>query len=127
MTDKKPEPPDLRQMFATLPTSCTPAFAHEEPGKPGSETDPLTGAPYPSKISMGFVFTETSFGFGEIVIVQTEEGTFIDGETMSREHIKRLLGVLVDSAILDSENDPERHKLYDKVMGRKCGEEPYEK
>lgn len=66
-------------------------------------------------------FSQQGFGFGEIAIRQTNTGgAYIDGERMSRDRIKAYLAALVDSAILDSDTDPGKHRAYNEAMGRSC-------
>lgn len=75
----------------------------------------------PERVSLVLAFSESGFGFGEIAIVQTVDGVFLDAEYMSVERVKRYLSALIDKAITDTDKDPERHALYNKVMGRSCG------
>ena len=77
--------------------------------------------PPPNRVAVGLQFSEKGFGFGELLFVQTPEGLCLDAETMRPEHVKRYLGALVDSAILDSDLDPERHAKYNEIRGRGCG------
>lgn len=70
-----------------------------------------------------FSYSEPGYGFGEFSLRQTEEGLFLDTEISGPERVKKYLEWLVDNAILDTDQDPERHLLYNKVMGRSCGEE----
>lgn len=74
----------MLEMFKDLPTTCVVDFAkYNEDGS--------------SVVILGF--TEQGFGFGQITILTDKDGnTEIDSETMSRDHVKRLLGVLVDKA-----------------------------
>lgn len=72
-------------MFADLPTTCVVDFCKVK--EDGSSVVVLA-------------FTEQNFGFGQIAILTDKEGkTVIQSETMSREHVKRLLGTLVDNAV----------------------------
>lgn len=66
-------------------------------------------------------FSEKGFGFGEIAFYQTSDGLFLDTECMSKERVMHFLKKLVDSAILDTDNDPDRHLRYNEVRGRRCG------
>lgn len=78
------------------------------------------GRPAERVVAM-FQFSEKGFGFGEITIIQTAEGCFLDTEHMSRETVKRFLGMLIDGAISDTDTEPEKHLLYNRVAGRSCG------
>lgn len=67
-------------------------------------------------------FAESGFGFGEVTIVQTPAGLFMDGEYMDDDRIKKYLCKLVDNSVREYDKDPERHALYNREMGRSCGE-----
>ena len=67
-------------------------------------------------------FSEKGFGFGEIALKQTQKGLFLDTECMSLERVKYFVNSLLDKAITDVEQDPERHKLYNEVMQTQCGD-----
>ena len=82
----------------------------------------LTHARSGGKIVVVFGFSEPGFGFGEVTLVQTPEGLFMDGEHMSSERIKRYLCKLVDKAVRELDKDPARHALYNKNMGRSCSD-----
>jgi len=59
---------------------------------------------------------------GEVCLKQTPEGLFLDTECMSLDRVKRYLALLLDQAITDNDQTPEKHQLYNRVMGRQCGE-----
>jgi hypothetical protein len=84
----------------------------------GSDEDPSV---LPDCVVATFNFSESGFGFGEITFVQTPRGLFLDTEHMSVERVKRYLSALVDSAVLDTDLEPERHSLYNRAMRRRCG------
>lgn len=75
----------------------------------------------PLRASVGFVFSQKGFGFGEIYILQTQDGVFIDSELMGREGVKHFLGALIDAAILDTDTDPDKHEAYRKATKSSCG------
>ena len=75
----------------------------------------------PDKVVAVVHFSERGFGFGEISIRQTPEGCFVDTECMGREQVKKYLCALVDGAVVDTDEDPEKHRLYNRVAGRRCG------
>jgi hypothetical protein len=75
----------------------------------------------PEKVVFVLQFSESGFGFGEVTIMQTAQGVFVNTECMSLDRVKKYLAALVDSAITDNEQDPEKHALYSEVMGRGCG------
>jgi hypothetical protein len=78
---------------------------------------------YPEKSVAVFAFSEKGYGFGEITMACDSEGQmYIDTEASSPETVKRILARIVDSAILDRETDPERHKKFNTFMGRICSE-----
>jgi hypothetical protein len=72
-------------------------------------------------VSLCLNFCEQGFGFGEIVIVQTPEGVFVDGEQMNLKRVRRYVSMLLDGAIADTDKDAEKHALYNRVMRRSCG------
>lgn len=76
----------------------------------------------PEEIVVMFQFSEKGFGFGNVTIKQTPAGVFIDTECMSLDRVKKYLALFVDSAITDNDQDPEKHALFNRTMGRSCGE-----
>jgi hypothetical protein len=72
------------------------------------------------KVTIIFSFFEEGFGFGEIAIKQTSDGLFIDTERMSLDRVKKYLTLLLDSAILDTDDDPIKHAKFNAAMGRRC-------
>jgi hypothetical protein len=116
MTDRTVDSSELDALMAQFPTSVRLAYGHAD-GGPTAE-DP--GKEAERAVAM-FQFSEKGFGFGEITIVQTPEGCFLDTEHMSRETVKRFLGMLIDGAIADTDTEPEKHLLYNRVAGRTCG------
>jgi hypothetical protein len=77
--------------------------------------------PLPEMVMFVLQFSESGFGFGEVAIKQTAQGVFVDTECMGVDRVKKYLAALVDSAITDHDQDPEKHALYNEVMGRGCG------
>jgi hypothetical protein len=67
-------------------------------------------------------FSERGFGFGQIAIRKHPKGVFVDTECMSLDRVKRYLASLLDGAVLDTDDEASKHKLYNEVMGRRCGE-----
>lgn len=83
----------------------------------------VAGCPIPKRIVITISFGETGFGFGEIAIIQDEAGqVFLDTESMSKKTVLHLLGRLIEGAIDDRDEDPERHRKYNEVMQRTCGD-----
>lgn len=77
----------------------------------------------PDKVYACINFSEKGFGFGEIGIFTDKEGqTYIDSECMSREAVLHFLTKLVEDAILDTDEDPEKHAKYVKFIKQTCGE-----
>ena len=74
-----------------------------------------------SEVTVVLQFSERGFGFGEVAIRKTPKGVFVDTECMSLERVKKYLSMLVDNAVLDTDEDPAKHLLYNEVMGRRCG------
>ncbi len=109
----------LTELFRNLPWQVSLETAyHKESG----ETEPETGRPIIEEATACFSFSEPGFGFGEFAIVQRGNEVFIDAETMSKERVMKYLERLIDNAILDTDDDPMRHKRYNEVMKRTCGE-----
>lgn len=67
-------------------------------------------------------FSEKGFGFGEVTIVQTPEGVFLDTERMGVARCIRYFEMLLSSAVTDGDMDPEKHALYNREMGRTCAD-----
>ena len=74
----------------------------------------------PDEVVMVLSFCEKGFGFGEIAIKQTPSGVFVDTEMTSLNRVKKYFEQLLDKAILDTNDDPEAHKRFNEVMGRRC-------
>lgn len=104
---------DLQGAMDVLPTTVSLTYGNATGGKkPYDQHDEVIAV---------LSFSETGFGFGEVAIKQTRAGVFIDTECMDMERIKRYFGMLLDSAITDTEEDPRLHALYNSEMGRRCG------
>ncbi len=107
---------ELKSLLSQFPTSVRLAWGRAEGGptaeEPGKEA---------TKAVAVFEFSEKGFGFGQITFIQTVEGCFLDTEHMSRETVKRFLGLLIDGAVTDTDAEPEKHLLYNRVAGRRCG------
>jgi ribosomal protein L7/L12 len=86
------------------------------------ETDENTGLPVPKRIGVTVSFAEQGYGFGEMLIVQQGGKTFIDSENTEPEHVKQILGRLVDGAIFDWDDEPEKHRAWSEAIGRSCGQ-----
>lgn len=88
---------------------------------PGGALDE-DGMPKPEYVCTVLSFSRKGFGFGEVTILADDKGqTYIDTESMKRETVKAILGQLVDGAITDWDQDPERHKRYNKIRRSYCG------
>jgi hypothetical protein len=114
---------DMAQDFQTivdkLPTSVKLTYARAEWHEDSREDDPEAS---PKKVVVVLSFSEKGFGFGEVAIIQTDEGVFIDTEHMTMERVKWYFNALLDQGITDMDMDPERHALYNKVNRRTCGD-----
>jgi hypothetical protein len=108
MTESK-----FETILSKVPSHVSLDHAFTESGD--GEDDP------PKRVSIILQFSESGFGFGEIVIIQTPAGVFIDTERTSLDRVKRYMNALLDSAILDTDQDPERHALFNKERGQWCG------
>jgi hypothetical protein len=109
----------LEQVMECLPTQVSLSYGSCVAGEPKEGQHPLEVPP--KRVTVVFQFSEKGFGFGEIAIVQTPQGVFVDTECMNPDRVKKYLASLVDSATHDTEQDPEKHALYNQVMGRSCG------
>jgi len=76
---------------------------------------------YYPEVTIVLSFSEKGFGFGEVTIKKHPKGVCVDTERMSLERVKKYLSSLVDGAVLDTDDDPDKHRLYNEVMGRRCG------
>lgn len=103
----------MKEILARLPTKVSLGYASSEPGEPIDEAPP-------KKVVVVLQFSEKGFGFGEVTIQQTPEGVFLDTECMSLDRVKGYFNALLDAAITDRDDDPERHALYNRVTGRSC-------
>lgn len=110
---------DLHEVLKGLPTRVRLTYAACKQGLHEGGTDP--GGPEVEEVVLVLEFSESGFGFGEITIVQTQDGVFVDTECMSLERVKKYLGALVDSAVTDNDQDPVKHARYNEVMRRGCG------
>lgn len=109
----------LKELMDKMPTAVSLGYARSEPSAEPSEEDPC---PPPKEVVVVLSFSEKGFGFGEVTVVQTAEGVFLDTECMSLERVKRYFAALLDQAITDGDEDPEKHRLYNRVMQRTCGD-----
>lgn len=104
----------LEAVFSSLPEDVKLIWAHTK----GVDPELMKTA---DEIVVGIHFSDPGYGFGEITIMQTKEGVFIDTELMSIERVKGYVCALIDRAISDNEMHPAKHALYNRVMGRSCG------
>lgn len=79
------------------------------------------GHPIPERIEVVFSFDEPYIMFGEIRFVQIKDQAYVDTEYLSLDRVAKFLQSFIDSAITDTDQDPVRHKKYNKVMSRSCG------
>jgi hypothetical protein len=109
----------LKEIMAGIPTKVTLSYGSHKAGAPQEGLHPLEIPP--EEVVVVFQFSETGFGFGEITIVQTQKGVFVDTECMGREKVQQYLSAFLASAILDTDVDPEKHALYNEERGSRCG------
>ena len=105
---------DFDRLFDDITTSVRIDFAQSTPSPDGDELSPCRDA------VVGLSFSERGFGFGQICLFQSPEGAFIDTECMGREKVLQYLTVFLNSAILDTDQDPERHAAYNRARRRTC-------
>lgn len=110
---------DFHEVLKGLPTRVCLGYAAYKQGVPKEGQHPWEVEP--DEVVVSIEFSESGFGFGEVTIKQTPQGIFVNTECMSLERVKKYLAALVDSAITDNDQDPEKHALYNEVMRRGCG------
>jgi hypothetical protein len=98
----------IEKMMASLPTHVGFGHASSEGGRQTVTLD----------------FSQKGYGFGAVTFVETVDGLFVDTETMGTEKVIELLRLMLERAVLDVDQDPERHRQYNEVMGRACGSCP---
>lgn len=104
---------DLNEIMDGLPNEVRIEHVHQK----GPEGVDEVGLPHPpDEIVAILSFSEKGFGFGHVTFVQTKDGLAIDTECMSRDRVKKYLCWLVDNAVTDTDKDPEKHALYDRIM-----------
>lgn len=115
----------LEEALAGIPARVALTYARYKPGKPMPKSSRKVRLsieePPPAEVVVVLQFSEPGFGFGEVCLKQTPEGVFLDTECMSLDRVKRYFGQLLDSAITDIDQDPKRHKLYNRAKRRSCG------
>ncbi|MHB8107911.1 MAG: hypothetical protein ACYDH4_10885 [Candidatus Cryosericum sp.] len=114
----------LQDTLDKFPTEVWLTYAKCEPGEPlkddGRKVVLGIEQPPPKRVVIALEFSVQGFGFGEVTLIQTPKGVFLDTERMSLERVKKYFAMLLDGAITDWEEDPEKHKLYDEETGRGC-------
>jgi len=107
----------VRELLRQVPSYAYFCWARQE----ANDDAGLAPIPMPRKLSIGLAFGEPGFGFGEFTFVQDLEGqVYIDTECTSRKTLQRMLSRLLESAIFDTDQDPERHRKYNANRGRRC-------
>ena len=77
----------------------------------------------PKKATLVIAVSEPDWGFGEFAFVQDETGQlFLDTECSGRERVQEMVAAWISSAIIDSDQDPDKHRRYCEVMQRTCGD-----
>lgn len=106
----------FEEILSGLPSAVRLTYAAMEP-HPVTEED----MDKPMDIVVVLSFSEPNFGFGEISIRTDKLGrTVVDTEHMGKRKTIELLTKLVEQAIDDRDDDPERHALYNQIRGRRC-------
>lgn len=109
----------LQELMADIQTQVSLRYASYTKGTPKEGEHELDAEPEHVMFSIGF--SEKGFGFGEVTFQQTPKGLFLDTECMDPERVKRYLCMLVDKAIKDTDEDPEKHALFCEQWSRVCG------
>ncbi len=108
----------LTAILNTVPTAVRLTYASMDP-QPKTEED----MDAPADIVVTLSFSEKGFGFGEVSLMADKDGrTIIDTEHMGKAKALKYLSRLIEEAIDDVDQDPERHALYNEIRGRKCGD-----
>jgi hypothetical protein len=109
----------LQNVMDGLPTNVALSYAHTKK-RDGVASDDFESTP--KEVVVVLTFSEKGFGFGEVAIMQTDDGVFVNSECMSRDRVRRYLLALLDNAVFDTDTDPDHHALYNRVMGRTCSD-----
>jgi hypothetical protein len=111
---------DIKKALAAIPPFVRFSFVRQEmePDDPADEGDERL----PKSVVAVLSFSQPAFGWGELTFVQDEKGQlYIDTERMSTKTVLDILHNMLDAAITDQDMDPEKHKRYNDVRGRRCG------
>ena len=111
--------PTFREVLDGLPTRARLQHAYYKEGTP--KEGQYRQQVEPERLAVVVQHSENGVGWGEFTIVQTPLGVFVDTENTSLDRVKKNLTALLESAITDNDLDPEKHALYNSVMGRVCG------
>jgi len=108
----------LKDIFDKVPNYTQIRFASCE-----LHEDDTEGMRLPKKATLVIAFGKPGFGFGEFTFVQDSDGKlYLDTECSNRETVIECLAQLVNEAIVDWDQDPIKHKKYNEIRGRRCGE-----
>lgn len=110
----------LKDLFGELPSYTQLTFGNH---KYDMEAEPGPDGQHPLKEAVAvFSFCEKGFGFGELTLVVDAQGQhYLDTESTNLKRVRELLLRVLDTAILDTDMDPEKHRRYNAQMGRTCG------
>lgn len=103
----------IKEMFKEMPNRVSLGYGSIK-RKEGQEE--------PDEVCAVLQWSAKGVGWGELTIVQTPKGIFMDTECMGPIFVKEVLLMLTEGAVLDTTRDPEKHKLYNEIMQRDCGE-----
>lgn len=109
---------DLKKILDSCPSYCEIGYARSDMKDPDEH-----GMKRPDRAVVVLSVGKTGWGFGEFSFVQDENGKlFVDTECTS---LKTAIGIITEwlgTATTDWDEDPEKHKRYNEVMQRSCGE-----
>lgn len=109
---------DLDKILDSFPTSCKIDYAHCI----SNENDEY-GIEPPDKATVVLSVSKTGWGFGQFAFVQDKDGQlYINTECSNLETVIEAVTNWIKSGITDWDDDPERHKRYNEVMKRSCGD-----
>ena len=105
---------ELRKMMAEMPNQARLGYG---------SIKRVEGQEEPERVCSVIQWSMKGVGFGELTIVQTPKGVFMETECMGPAFVKEVFLMLANVAILDTDKDPEKHKLYNEAMQRECSED----
>lgn len=107
----------LEEFIEKVDNCCRISYANSEFDQP-----PEVYGEIPDKAVFVLHVSRKGWGFGEFAFAQDEDGQLYIDTECSPSILKQVINDWIDSAILDTDEDPEKHRKYNQVRGRHCGE-----